>query len=209
MSKQVTLTDINTGDIIYPVSTVDSIFDSSNKSIPTILKENYLSLNGGEMKGSIRFFKDSIKTGSIIPLVSDNKSDVFFEIMSSGALYLQSTTGIWMYGSVTCDKDITATAFNQSSDSTLKENIKNISIDDISKLDSICFKEFNFKNDESKTKRYGVIAQDVEKANLNNLVSKDNNDKLTVDYTSLLVLKIQQLENRIEKLEQKINQSNK
>ena len=30
MAKQVTLTDINTGDIIYPISTIDSIFDQYN-----------------------------------------------------------------------------------------------------------------------------------------------------------------------------------
>ena len=38
MAKQVTLTDINTGDIIYPISTIDSIFDQENNSVKTLLK---------------------------------------------------------------------------------------------------------------------------------------------------------------------------
>lgn len=37
MAKQVTLTDINTGDIIYPISTIDSIFDQYNNSVKTLL----------------------------------------------------------------------------------------------------------------------------------------------------------------------------
>lgn len=102
---------------------------------------------------------------------------------------------------LSCTNHFAASAFYESSDVTLKENINPISDSDIDRVKEIDFKEFNFIDDKSKTKKYGVIAQDVEKAGLDNLVKIGNEDKKTVDYTSLLILKIQQLENRIKELE--------
>ena len=100
---------------------------------------------------------------------------------------------------------ITALAFYESSDRTLKENISLINEEDSKKSENVSLKEFNFKEDEDKVKHYGVIAQEVQEAGLDNLVKEDKDGKLSVDYISLLILKISQLENKVKELENKIN----
>lgn len=96
---------------------------------------------------------------------------------------------------------IVATEFYENSDITLKENVDLVSESDVEKINKVEFKEFNFIDDEDKTKKYGVIAQEVEEAGLDNLVSTNAEGKKAVDYISLLVLKIQALEKRVAELE--------
>ena len=103
------------------------------------------------------------------------------------------------------DHTVKAKAFYSSSDRNLKENISSISSDSIENAKKVNLKQFNFKDDESKRIVYGVIAQDVEAVGLNNLVHKDENGNLSVDYTSLLLLKIANLEKDVEMLNTKIN----
>ena len=114
---------------------------------------------------------------------------------------------------------ITASGAIYSSDRNLKENIKSIDIDDINKVAAIDLKSFNFIDDESKTKVYGVIAQEVQEAGLDILVHQKEDGMLGVDYTSLLILKIAQLQKdnnnlvnfvasldkRVKELEEKLN----
>ena len=106
---------------------------------------------------------------------------------------------------------ITASGAIYSSDRNLKENIMNVSREEINKASNVLAKSFNFKSDESKSKVYGVIAQEVQEAGLDELVHTDDNGNLGVDYTSLLLLKIAYLEDlcgqmygRIIKLEDKL-----
>ena len=94
-----------------------------------------------------------------------------------------------------------ATEFYENSDITLKENVDSVSESDLDKVEDVEFKEFNFIDDADKTKKYGVIAQEVEEAGLDNLVSTNAEGKKAVDYISLLVLKIQALEKRVAELE--------
>lgn len=119
----------------------------------------------------------------------------------------------WNYWLVTYNSDdtnvsitgnVTATAFFESSDKNLKENIEDISNDKIANANNISFKSFNFKEDKDKTTKYGVIAQEVEEAGLNELVSEDEQHSKCVDYTSLLCLKMQAMEEKIKRLEEKI-----
>ena len=107
---------------------------------------------------------------------------------------------------------ITSSGAIYSSDRNLKENIMNVSREEINKASNVLAKSFNFKSDESKRKVYGVIAQDVQEVGLDELVHTDDNGNLGVDYTSLLLLKIAYLEDlcgqmygRIIKLEDKLN----
>lgn len=107
---------------------------------------------------------------------------------------------------------ITSSGAIYSSDRNLKENIMNVSREEINKASNVLAKSFNFKSDESKRKVYGVIAQDVQEVGLNELVHTDENGNLGVDYTSLLLLKIAYLEDlcgqmygKILKLEDKLN----
>ena len=104
-----------------------------------------------------------------------------------------------VYGSIEVTNNITANAFYESSDKNLKEDIASISTMDLAR--DIQLKEFRFKADG--VKRYGVIAQDLLEEGLDNLVSTKNNH-LTVDYISLLCLKIAQLEEEIKKIKMKL-----
>lgn len=98
------------------------------------------------------------------------------------------------------NSSVYALAFYESSDVSLKENIVPITKDATDAVDCLTFKQFNFKDDKDKTTKYGVIAQEVEAVGLGNLV-KDNGETKSVDYISLLILKIEALEKRIAKLE--------
>lgn len=110
-----------------------------------------------------------------------------------------TSADLQVYGSINTTKNITASAFYESSDKNLKEDITSISAVDLAR--DIQLKEFRFKADGIK--RYGVIAQDLLEEGLDNLVSTKNNH-LTVDYISLLCLKIAQLEEEIKKIKMKL-----
>ena len=109
------------------------------------------------------------------------------------------TKAVSVAGTLTVSGNITAPAFYESSDRNLKENIKDIKQENKYLIDSVNLKQFNFKNDDAL--RFGVIAQEVEVAGLNFLVSEDTNGNKAVDYISLLILKIASLEDKIKKLE--------
>lgn len=110
-----------------------------------------------------------------------------------------TSADLQVYGSINAANNITASAFYESSDKNLKEDITSISAIDLAR--DIQLKEFRFKADGIK--RYGVIAQDLLEEGLDNLVSTKNNH-LTVDYISLLCLKIAQLEEEIKKIKMKL-----
>ena len=84
-----------------------------------------------------------------------------------------------------------------ASDERLKTEIKdapeNVSLPGI--------KEFVWK--DSSVKSYGVIAQELERIGLNELVD-DNGEKKSVDYVPLLCLMIKNLQARVEELEKKL-----
>lgn len=93
---------------------------------------------------------------------------------------------------------IEATTIYQTSDRNMKQNIGNISQDDLNRVSNIELKKFEIKNNPGIIK-YGVIAQEVQDAGLQNLV--ESNDRiLRVDYISLLCLKIAALEEEIKRL---------
>ena len=88
-----------------------------------------------------------------------------------------------------------------SSDKRLKENIKFIPNDDLENAKKIDFKEFNFIADKSSQK-VGVIAQELKENGLGKLTKQNDAGYLTVDYISLLCLKIAQLEKEIKELKE-------
>ena len=110
-----------------------------------------------------------------------------------------TSADLQVHGSINATQNITASTFYESSDKNLKEDITSISAIDLAR--DIQLKEFRFKADGIK--RYGVIAQDLLEEGLDNLVSTKNNH-LTVDYISLLCLKIAQLEEEIKKIKMKL-----
>lgn len=146
---------------------------------------NYLPLTGGTLTG-----------GLICNKSGENSLQVTGQSMFTDKVNIDDE--LWVKVNITCNGPMYATAFYESSDRSLKENIKPISNSDLEKVKNIEFKEFNFK--ENSTKKYGVIAQEIEEVGLNNLVSKNREGVKSVDYTSLLILKIQQLEEEIKEL---------
>ena len=99
---------------------------------------------------------------------------------------------------------ITASGAIYSSDRDLKENIEFVAREDFNKAKNIPIKSFNLKEDNDKNKMYGVIAQEVQEAGLNELVYTKEDGHLAVDYTSLMMLKIAYLENFCAHLNGKI-----
>ena len=140
-------------------------------------------------------------SGSQRVKIDNNDADglIFFSINGANILEV-SNTGIYVNGSV-----------GSSSDSRLKENIKEVSTKtcyDIVKY--IKVKEFNFK--DKKNKQVGFIAQDILNSKIgnnewSNFVSKGTDDYLRMDYSQMGVISwgaIQQLMNEITNLKSEI-----
>ena len=101
-------------------------------------------------------------------------------------------------GTITASQSIYST-----SDERKKENIHFIQAKEASTTRKIPFKSFNLISDPER-KVYGVIAQEVLAAGLDNLVHMDEEGYYSVDYTSLLILKIENLQNEVGELYEKI-----
>ena len=90
---------------------------------------------------------------------------------------------------------VTATNFILSYDERLKENVEKV-CDNKVEAD---WKTFELKTEKGQ-KRYGVIAQELEKTN-HEFVREDSQGFKSVAYIDLLIAKIAELEARLEKLE--------
>jgi len=90
---------------------------------------------------------------------------------------------------------VTATNFILSSDERLKENVEKVCNNKV-KAD---WKTFELKTEKGQ-RRYGVIAQELEKTNPE-FVREDSQGFKSVAYIDLLIAKIAELEARLEKLE--------
>jgi len=90
---------------------------------------------------------------------------------------------------------VTATNFILSSDERLKENIEKVCDNRV----EVDWKTFELKADKGQ-KRYGVIAQELEKTNPE-FVREGADGFKSVAYIDLLIAKIAELEARLEKLE--------
>ena len=99
------------------------------------------------------------------------------------------------------DGTITATGAIYSSDINLKENVQNVDYPTYANANGVAIRKFNFRNDESKRTMYGVIAQEVEIAGLEDIVVVKEDGFKGVDYTALSLLKIAYLENKVKELE--------
>ena len=100
---------------------------------------------------------------------------------------------------------VQASGFYQSSDINLKENIASANFSKQVDANNIAIEQFNYKSDESKRIVYGVIAQDVEQLGLEELVYTNDEGFKSVDYTSLMLLKIAYLENENKRLNHKLD----
>jgi hypothetical protein len=122
-------------------------------------------------------------------------------------------------GEIQIDRNVVVTGsvsaslgFFQTSDERMKKFISPIDNDDFNKSANVFLRSFSMNDDETNRKMYGVIAQEVESAGLEEIVHTDENGYKTVDYTSLLILKLGYLDRmcsylnrRIVELEEKLN----
>jgi len=107
-------------------------------------------------------------------------------------------------GNPTFNGTVTAVSFNATSDVRLKENITNLD----NSLDKICNirgVNYNWKNDETKTKTAGVIAQEVLEQ-IPEAVNDNDSEKLSVNYNSIiahLIESVKELKREIDELKAK------
>ena len=138
---------------------------------------------------------DNLSNGRIINKTSETNSKFItaIEDASYGQLNIKVDSDVYVSAGQLYAKKV-----YMASDERLKTEIKdapeNVSLPDI--------KEFVWK--DSSVKSYGVIAQELERIGLNELVD-DNGEKKTVDYVPLLCLMIKNLQARVEELEKKLS----
>ena len=168
------------------------LFDTSNGA--SIISNNILDLYIGDQDSEVKLSDSgiTIRTDYNMLFSSDSENDIIFRASAREKNdFVISKSGV------------TAEAYYVSSDERLKRNVENVPNDDIEKIKKVPLKSFVFKSDN--TKHFGVIAQEVENAGLDELVKNDAEGIKSVDYTSLLILKIAELEKEIQSLKEQIN----
>ncbi|MGO4289496.1 tail fiber domain-containing protein [Chitinophaga sp. RAB17] len=119
-----------------------------------------------------------------------------FNISGTGALGGNLTVG----GNEIVTGSVTSTGFYQSSLRALKMNIKTCELNASRIIDSLKIREFEYKKDPGK-KVVGIIADDEP-----SIVSGEKHDHLDMmNAVGLLLKSVQELNARVEKLEQQIN----
>jgi hypothetical protein len=171
-------------------------------------------VTGGEVdqtNGDIDLTYNTSRTGKITGLaqyVAEHSSvgdwvDVSGDTMTGPLVIDPSGNGVTyaleVDGDVSVSGDVTATGAMYSSDKRLKENIEVISAEDLENVKNVEFKSFNFISNKD-SKRVGVIAQELKDNGLGKFTATNDAGFLTVDYISLLCLKIAELEKEIKEL---------
>ena len=194
-----------TGSTTLAATTATTISASTSVKTPlvsatTISADTIYTKNGLEKSLSWEYGSVSTKTGSSYNgkeaktiTVPKTISDV-----ASGKVSSDASGNLTVAGTITAGNSI-----YYSSDVNLKENVADATAEQLKKAASIEAKSFNFKNTPNQLV-YGVIAQDVQLAGLGEIVHKDEKGFLAVDYTSLMILKIKNLENLVKELTDKI-----
>lgn len=98
-------------------------------------------------------------------------------------------------GTVTCQR------VSQTSDRRMKKRVRDVRRDDTDRARDVRLVEFVYRHGRDRSRKYGVVAQELEDAGLGNLVAEDGSGMKSVDYTALLCLKVRMLERRVAALE--------
>lgn len=174
------------------------------------IRASCMTINCSSSITSYAFYV-SHSNGSIYAGTTGNYTAAYFSNPSASG-YSQATVyascknssayGLCTNGIVRCAKT------ESSSDRRLKEDIQNLSDqnDLIKLMDNIDFVSFNFKDDENKSKQYGFIAQDIQQYYPELVSGTEEEEYLSLDYNSCLILKIANLERKIKILEEKLSE---
>ncbi len=159
---------------------------------------------GGSLSGTLGSHNGTINssTGML--------GGVRYSSVGSTTLYIGG--GMQLNGSLRVPGTVYYKTLSQISDEKLKDNIKEVEPDKyITSFYSLELKNFNFRNDDDKKLRLGIIAQDFIKDNDNELIDLvvgANDGYLNVKYENLYLMNIlatQELNARVKKLEEKLN----
>jgi hypothetical protein len=123
--------------------------------------------------------RQHIYTGEILYLLPNNGVQIGREWGGTGNLSVQGS----LY---------TASGGLSGSDKRLKENINSVSEDEKNKLLQLNAQTYNYIDDDDKRKRYGYIAQDVEKL-YPNIVKENDKGMKSVNYDDFIPLAIENI----------------
>ena len=149
---------------------------------------------------SIEHLSSSWNSASKVLTVDGKVSAKTLTVTGDASLNAVTSSTITSTGNITSQGSIFST-----SDIRMKDNISDINTSELELLQQVKLKSFNYKDDETKRKVYGVIAQDVEAAGYTSLIHEDEQGTKSVDYTSFLILKIAQLEFLLNATRQQMN----
>lgn len=180
--------DPSSGVYILPVNTGGTFITSTGSLSLYASSAGSIELHGREF----RIYAEN----------SNRPSSEFAQISSDTA-----NKRVNIYDNLRVSGNINYSGSLGSSDETLKTNIKSVEDSIVAALEEIEIKQFAWKRDERKEKHIGVIAQDIVKSfdrykvQNTGIVSCDENELYSVDYTAFILGRLISIERKIAELE--------
>jgi hypothetical protein len=192
----------------------------SNNSFPCKVKNIEMQVTSITMSAVSKFVE--VTATGIQAVFDSNQTVNAFSIKgfdSGGTAIVPSTSafninsaGYWKHtGEMHSTGDIVGFTTAGASDERLKDNIQNVTEEDYLKLKELVPVTYSWISDEEKHKHYGLIAQQVEKIFPELTRKKVFGQYMTINYIGLIPILVGMIQNqneRIKNLENKLNGSN-
>ena len=191
-------------------STFTNLLNVSNEVDSTSTTTGAVKVSGGvgiaKTLHANAVVSKKVRIGQVDNTIDSTSGDLIIKSDDANGSVVAIHTNTTISGILSVTGDITA--FYTSSDERLKENIVRID-DPLAKVLSISGNTFDWKDYEYyEGKDTGVIAQEIEALNLPGIVKTNSNGYKSVQYHKLIPLligAIQELNNKVEVLEQRLN----